>query len=276
MRPPAGLQGHRPGDADGKHKDTMQSKSWFAVGALVAITAMQGGSFTALAEDKPAEKKGWETTAALGATLARGNSETFLGTLTLDSKRKWEHDEAAFGVAAGFGDSTTTGVYTKNTQFVRGFGQYNRLFNERFFGGLRTDGEYDAIAGVDYRARISPLAGYYLIKKPETTFTVEVGPSLVFEHLAATDSRSYWAARAGERFDHKLTATTKVWQMAEYIPDVEDFSNKYLVNVEVGIDAAITKQLSLRAVVQDSYNNEPAAGRKQNDIRLITGVAYKF
>jgi len=246
-----------------------------AVGALVAITTLNGG-FTALAEDKPAQKKGWETTAAAGVTLTRGNSETFLGTLTLDSKRKWEHDEAAFGVAGGYGESTTAGLNTKNTEFVRGFGQYNRLFNERLYGGLRVDGEYDGIAGVEYRARVSPLAGYYLVKKPKTSLAVEVGPSFVWEHLKDTASRSYVAARAGERFDHKLTETTKIWQRFEFVPDLSRIGEKYLLISEVGIDAAITKQMSLRAVFQDSYDSEPAAGREKNDIRLITGIAYKF
>jgi hypothetical protein len=32
----------------------------------------------------------------------------------------------------------------------------------------------------------------------------------------------------------------------------------------------------LRAVVQDYYNNIPATGRQQNDLRLITGLAFKF
>jgi hypothetical protein len=32
----------------------------------------------------------------------------------------------------------------------------------------------------------------------------------------------------------------------------------------------------LRAVLQDTYDNEPALGRKHNDIKLITSIVYKF
>jgi len=228
------------------------------------------------AEDKPAEKKGWEGGAFLGATLTRGNSETFLGNLTLDAKRKWPKDELAFGASAGYGEATVEGDTQKNTEYLRGFGQYNRLFTERLYGGLRADGEYDGIAGVDYRARISPLLGYYFIKKPKTTLNGEIGPSVVFENLKDKPSEMYVAFRAGERFEHKLTATTRIWQSFEYIPQVDRWTEKYLLIGEVGIDAAITKKVSLSLVFQDNFDNEPAAGREQNDIRLIAGLRYKF
>jgi hypothetical protein len=29
-------------------------------------------------------------------------------------------------------------------------------------------------------------------------------------------------------------------------------------------------------MVQDVYNSQPATGRKNNDLRLIAGTAYKF
>jgi len=228
------------------------------------------------AEEKPEEKKGWETSAFLGATLTRGNSDTYLGNLTLDAKRKWTNDELALGTSAGYGESTVDDQTQKNAQYVRGFGQYNHLFTERMYGGLRLDGEYDEIAGVDYRFRVSPLAGYYFIKKPKTTLSGEVGPSVVFENLKSESAQSYLGFRAGERFEHKLTETTRIWQSVEYIPKVEDWSEDYLINAEAGIDAAINKKMSLSLVCQDNFNSKPAAGRKENDIRVIAGLRYKF
>ena len=137
----------------------------------------------------------WVTTAAAGLTLTRGNSETFLATISLDTKRKWEKDEVFLGVSGGYGDSTVNNVNTKNTEFVQGFGQYNRLFTERFYGGLRLDGQYDGIAGIDYRFKVSPMAGYYLIKNDKMTLAAEAGPSLIDEHLEGESAHGYWAAR---------------------------------------------------------------------------------
>jgi putative salt-induced outer membrane protein YdiY len=253
----------------------MQTTKTLAAGLGLA-TALGLGVAAAIAQDKPAEKKIWETVANAGLTLTRGNSETFLGTLGLDTKRKWAKDEAALGIAGGYGEAKVGGVNQKNTEFLRGLAQYNRLFNERLYGGLRLDGEYDGIAGVDYRFRVSPLFGYYLVKHAKTTLNLEAGPSVVFENVKTAPSDTYFGLRLGERFEHKLTATTKIWQSFEYIPNVERWSEDYLLIGEAGIGTAITKKLSLRAVFQDTYDSEPAADRKNNDIRLITGLAYKF
>lgn len=240
------------------------------------IASAQAPAVAATPPPPPPETKAWVTTAAAAATLTRGNSESFMATLSLDTKRKWERDELFFGASGGYGDSKVNDETTKNTEFVQGFGQYNHLFTERFYGGLRLDGQYDGIAGVDYRFKISPLLGYYLIKNDKMTLSVEAGPSVIFENLKGEDSTSYIAARFAESFEYKLTATTKVWETLEYLPKIDEWADNYLLNFEAGIDTAITKKLSLRVVFQDMYASQPAPGRKYNDLRLLAGAAYKF
>jgi putative salt-induced outer membrane protein YdiY len=262
-----------------KQKYTGSRRAIVLAAALVCV-----GSGLAFAADEaaPARKQGWDSTAAASATLTRGNSETFLATLSLDTKRKWKQDEVALGISGGYGESTVrdanTGkdVNNKNTEFLQGYGQYNRLFSDRFYGGLRLDGKYDDIAGIDYRFTVSPMAGYYLIKNTNMTLAVEGGPSLIYEHLKGQPSHGYWAARLAERFEYKLTATTKVWESLEYLPKVDEWAKNYLLNFEAGIDTAITTHWSLRVIFQDMYASEPAFGRRQNDIRLMAGTAYKF
>ncbi len=243
------------------------------VAALACMTSAVNGADAPAAVEPP---KKWDTTAAAGLTLTRGNSDTLLATLSLDTKRKWDKDEAIFGVSGGYGESKVNDVNTKNTEFIQGYGQYNRLFTDRFYGALRLDGQYDGIAGIEYRFKVSPLAGYYLIKDTNMTLAVEGGPSLIMEHLKDEPSRAYWAARLAERFEYKLTDTTKVWESLEYLPKVDDWTQNYLVNFEAGIDTAISKHWSLRVVFQDQYASEPAPDRKKNDLRLIAGTAYKF
>ncbi len=238
------------------------------------VASAQGPA--AAAPPPPPETLAWVTTAAAGLTLTRGNSDTLLTTLSLDTKRKWEMDEALLGVSGAYGESKVNGAENKNTEFLQGYGQYNRSFTDRFYGGLRLDGQYDDIAGINYRFKVSPLAGYYLIKNDKMTLAAEAGPSLIEQQLKGETAHGYWAARAAERFEYKLTATTKVWETFEYLPKVDDWSRDYLANFEAGIDTAITKKWSLRVVLQDQYASEPSHGREKNDLRLIAGTAYKF
>ncbi|HOX59335.1 MAG TPA: DUF481 domain-containing protein [Candidatus Paceibacterota bacterium] len=242
-------------------------------------TALLFGTSLAFAQDQsaaitnaPPPPAPWETTASAGFTLTRGNSETLLGTLSLDTKRKWDRNEIAFGIAGGYGEDDDV----RNTEFVNAFGQYNRLFTDRFYAGLRTDFNYDGIAKLSYRVSVGPLVGYYLIKTTNTFLALEVGPSVVFEKYQHEPANTYLGLRIADRFEHKLSATTKFWQSTSYVPDVEKWSEKYILTTEAGIDAAITKKWSLRVVFQHIYDSQPAPDHQHNDIRLIAGTAYKF
>ena len=83
------------------------------------------------------------------------------------------------------------------------------------------------------------------------------------------------AVRLFSAFEHKLSEHAKFWEGVEYLPQVDNFEN-YIVNAEVGVESSMTKKLSLQAVLQDSYRNDPTPGKLQNDLRLIAGVKYKF
>lgn len=256
-----------------KTHDTKTVQRFAAALAVVLLT-----SNAAIAEDAPPEKKGWETTAAAGLTITSGTKDTLLATAGLNTARKWEKDEAAFGISGGYGndDNNPTKTTTDNTKFIQGFGQYNHLFTDRFYGGVRLDAAYDGIADLDYRVTLSPLAGYYLIKNTNTTFAVEAGPSVVFEKYSNQDEDTYLGIRFSERLDHKLTDTTKIWENVSYVPDVEDWTGHYVITAEAGIDTAISKKWSLRVVFQDIYTSQVPAGIDNNELRLIAGTAYKF
>ncbi|MFM8468586.1 MAG: YdiY family protein [Limisphaerales bacterium] len=218
----------------------------------------------------PPPQPAWETLASAGLTLTKGNSDTLLANLGVTTAKKWTGNELGLGASMTYGEAS--GV--KNVNNYNAFGQYNRLLSDRFYGGLKLTGLKDDIANIDYRLTVSPLVGYYFIKDAATQLSAEVGPSYVIENLGGV-SRSYAGLRVGERFEHKFNDRAKLWQTAEFIPQVDRLS-QYLLNVELGVDSAITQQISLRAALQDNYSSKPAAGRKANDIRLITGLGYKF
>lgn len=216
------------------------------------------------------EQISWDKTASFGLTLTRGNSETLLATANFQADRKGSENELSFGGTATYGEDSGS----VNTKFLRGFGQYNRLVNDKLFGYLRADVLHDEIADVDIRLSLGPGVGYYFIKDDTTTFSAEAGASYIYEDQGGVDN-SYASIRIAERYARKLNDRAHVWQSAEFLPQVDDFEN-FLLLVEIGIESKITDNLSLRAVIQDNYDNQPAIGRDSNDLRLITGVSYSF
>lgn len=268
-------------------------------GIALFCTAALGGGITVSAEDAPAaadakaaapadakaaaadaakaakpvepEKKSpWDCSVTLGATVTRGNSKTLLFNANILALRKWTQNELSLGADGSYGESDDV----KNLEQIHGFAQYNRLFTDRFYGYARVDALHDAVADVDYRVTVGPGVGYYFIKNEKTRLSAEAGPSMVLEKQGGKE-KQYLAARIAERLEQKLNDKARVWQSLEFLPEVDKFDN-YIINAEAGIEADLTKKFSLRTLVQDTYHNQPAAGRKANDIKIISGISYKF
>ena len=212
----------------------------------------------------------WDTSAGLGLTLTEGNSQTVLASANIETKGNWNDYAVTLGATATYGEQQTV----KNNEIFKLFGQYDRKVSEKFYVFGRADYMHDAVADIEYRFKLNPGFGWHVLKNDRMAFDVEAGPGYVFQKLGSV-SDSFATLRIGDRFSYKISKTARVWQSAEFIPAVEDFGN-YIVAAEIGIEAQLTEKMSLRSVLQDDYTAKPAVGRKANDIRLITGVNYKF
>jgi putative salt-induced outer membrane protein YdiY len=257
----------------------------------VALTALVSGT-AALAADAAAPviqtNSPWEGLASVGLTVTRGNSENILFTAAAKMARKGPLNEISFGADAAYGESTTTSkrdpitlqkteTTTKNANLMHGFFQYNRIFDEQVYGYVRLDALHDDIADISYRISLSPGVGHYFIKKPNTRLSLEVGPGVILQRTSGADPNTdvYATLRVAERFEHKFNDSVKMWQTLEFLPQVDRFGN-YLINFEIGAEAALNKTFSLLTYLQDNYDNEPAAGRKNNDLKLVAALGAKF
>jgi putative salt-induced outer membrane protein YdiY len=235
--------------------------------ALIALAAIgSAGDAIAVPTNKPA----WESSISAGLSLTRGNSDTLLTTVAFKTRKKTTENEFTFGADGSYGENDSV----KNSESLHGVGQFNHLFSERFYGFLNLEGLHDGIADLDYRFTFSPGTGYYFLKGTNTTLAGEAGPGLIIQQLGGEDT-TYAILRLAERFEHKLDNGARVWEKAEFLPQVNKFEN-FLVNAEIGVEAPLTRTFSLRVTVQDNYINQPAPGRKSNDVKLISGLVYKF
>ena len=135
---------------------------------------------------------------------------------------------------------------------------------------------HDGVADIDYRLSISPGLGYYFIKNKPTQLSAEAGPGFITQKLGH-DYDNYATLRIGEKFNQALSDRAHLWQTAEFLPQIDRFKN-YIINFEIGVEADLSasKKFSLKVYLDDTYNNVPAAGRKNNDLKLVAAVAYKF
>ncbi|HEY3760676.1 MAG TPA: DUF481 domain-containing protein [Verrucomicrobiae bacterium] len=245
----------------------------------VIVLSLFAGTISARAQtptNVPPPVPKWQSAVSAGLTMTRGNSDTTLATLTAVTDRKTEANEWNLGANATYGKSKVNGVSSTTAQNFDGFIQYNQLFTDRFYGYARVEGLHDDVANIHYSVALSPGAGYYFIKNTNTDLSAEAGPGYVFERLDG-ETRDYATLRVAEKFHQQLTDRARLWETAEWLPDVSNFKN-YNINAEIGIEADITKDksMTLQCYLDDTYYNEPAPGRLKNDSKLVMAIAYKF
>jgi len=248
----------------------MQMRILAVLGLFVLTTCARAGEADRTADVSTNKPPKWESSLAFGLALTSGNSDTLLTTAAFKSRRKSAENEFGFGVDGAYGENNSV----KNNETLHGVGQWNHLFTERGYGYFNVEGLHDGIADLQYRFTLGPGAGYYFIKTTNTALAGEFGPSIIFQRLGGVDT-SYGSLRLADRFEHKLSAGARVWERAEILPQVTKFEN-FLVNAEVGAEAALTKTFSLQVTLQDNFVNQPAPGRKDNDVKLISSLVYRF
>ena len=222
----------------------------------------------------------WQTTFTFGLTVTGGNTKTLLAGVDLSTQLKTPVNEYLFDVNGAYGENDEV----VNAESLDGSGQYNRLATERLYYGIKVEGYHDSIAGIDYRLTASPLVGYYLIKTTNTSLVAEIGPGYIYQRdeyepagtSTGSDSTSSHATiRLAERFDHEFNANTKIWEKVEVIPEVNNFGNFYS-DGEIGVSSTLSKHTALTTYIDDTYYQVPSAGRLRNDVKLVSGITYKF
>ena len=212
----------------------------------------------------------WKSSVSAGITLTRGNSDTMLFTADFLTEKKQPTDEYSLGAGIAYGNQNSQ----ETVNNYKAFGQWNHLFSDRLYSYVRAEALRDIIADLDYRFTVGPGAGYYFIKTTNTFLATEAGFGYENQHLGS-QYESFAALRLAERFEHKFNGRARVWQNVEFLPQVDKFDN-YVVNFEIGVEAAISRSFSLKTCFDDTFNNRPAANRFKNDAKIVAGVSYKF
>lgn len=255
----------------------MNIKSIAFVAATLAGAFLNSSAFAACEKDDPCAPKkelnAWDKSLAVGFNLTKGNSDTTLLTILGNANRETTEDLIDFGLAYNFGDDKNaedeSGDSTTRND-VRANASYDYKYTERAYVGAGTKFLYDEIALVDYRVNLNPNLGYFLVKDPTFSFALEGGPGYTFEKVDGVDD-NYLSPRIADRFEWIISCTSKLFQSAEVLLDVNDSEN-YIVNAELGVEAALNSRLSLVVALRNTYDNLPAVGVDKNDLTVISAL----
>jgi putative salt-induced outer membrane protein YdiY len=246
--------------------------TFFSISAH-AQTDESTGDAKSAEEAKPKEPKyGWEGSFNFGLTVTTGNSNTTTGNTSIETKLTLPKSITQLGASATLGKTGSEETADKSNAYA----QFNYLLTERLTPYIKGSWERDRIADLVWRFTVGPGLGYFFIKKPDSSLLGEMGVSYIRENFERVSPTDYYALRIAEQGEWKITKTARVWEKAEYLPDISEFDKRFILNGEAGIEASISTRTTLRLLVQDTYNSRPAPGRNRNDTLYIAGLGYKF
>jgi len=216
-----------------------------------------------------------DTDLNLGFSLNDGNSETMQANAALTTEGQREDlGSLRAGVEFNYGESTVDDERETTLEDHCVFAGTRKTLSRLGFLSLNADYLHDEVAEIEYRATLSPGAGSYVFKGDDGSLSFELGPSYIWEEVAG-QSDDYLALRIMERFEYKIGPNAKCWQSLEYMPRADDFDD-YLINAELGVEAALNSRLNLRVSLKDQYDSTPGAGNEENDISLISGISISI
>jgi len=214
----------------------------------------------------------WSGALEFGINGANGNSDNFNFRWGIGLRRK-----------------TDDNIFTFDTQYnlasqddIR---TQNRLFSitreEWYFRGtpwgVFVDGtfEYDEFRAFDFRVASHAGLTYKFIDNIQTIFKGRAGAGASREFGGPNDD---WIPELifGLDFEHKFSDSTKVFTSADYIPNINNFSD-YRLQIQAGFETMLSKEynMALKIGVQDLFDSTPE-GRKSNDLFYFVSLIWKF
>ena len=215
-----------------------------------------------------------------GLVLSRGNSDSTSLNAKIDAVEDLGEWKYVMGAA---------GLYGKNAEFVTAERiearfEIDRKLSERLYVFTAAHAQKDLFEGFDYQATVSAGVGYKIIDDDATKLSGALGvgyrrlrpqelvlaPDGQVVDRINGDATGGGVVTAGLNFEHKATATTKLFD--KFL--VESGAANTAVGNDFGVQVSMSQRLALSVGYAIRYNTDPAPGTKKLDQLTTANVVY--
>lgn len=231
------------------------------------------------------EPEKWHGSVNFNGQATRGNTIAESATVLADANRRWEHDR----VTANFGyyftqTGTSKDSREKTEDRVVVEAQEDHFWSTAFYSYLNGRYERDGINNLQYRYRIGTGLGYQWLENRvfessgKWNFNQEIGMAYVkekYEHEKDDDYPSFRYAHHLKWMPNRVESL-EFFHNFEYLPDVSDWEEMYLIYTDVGFTMKLVADWQLLGKIEWDYNSNPGGDTKRSDLRYILGLGYKW
>ena len=230
--------------------------------------------FTRIDAVNPPRLPVWSLDLNAGYSLNSGNSNTqdvnlqvTVVRLIKESYRLTGHGEYFWGTA----EDKDTGK--DDTVTDRGLASLQAdlfLIKNGYLYG-RSEISYDKMKDLNRRLDNGLGLGYQVYQTDDAFIDLEAGSSYIDSKYDDGTGDHGIYLRLAENGELKINNRLVFYESVEYKPKVDNY-NDYLLNAEAGIRVSLTAGLYFKVSVIDWYDNTPAAGKKRNDVSVISSL----
>jgi putative salt-induced outer membrane protein YdiY len=220
----------------------------------------------------------WKNQLALGALKTWGNDDTI--SLSGDVSFHYLHkpNELTLKFGGVYGVSKQPGkdrIQTAGLAFETAVFRHD--LDDRLFLYVDDDARYDAVKGLSVQANASVGLGYKVIDEAKFKVDVRGGPGVTYVKYFDGTSNVAAAAEAGLRIQLILSDRATLTHEDTYVTSLEDFKQwRFHSETALNFKLDFESGLGLKLALNDDYENQPAAGRKNNDTRVMASLTLDF
>ena len=105
---------------------------------------------------------------------------------------------------------------------------------------------------------------------------METGLGYVYERFFGDASDAFVAMAFGAEGSARVFSGWLLHGRVEYLPDVGDWADNYLIRGEVSLSAPLTTHLAFKWSVVDTYDNTPAPDIERNELKTLATLTWRF
>lgn len=248
--------------------------------ALMELNRAEGGAVVPVTKDEivslnppPPPPVVWRGTVVGNLSVAGGNTDEQAYGLSADLHRRTAADR--IDLSAGYFYSERDGEASRDDQFIAG--KYDYFFNQKLFGYLNSRLDRDEIKDLRLRTTGGGGLGYQFIENDIHNLFAEGGVSYVNEDFELDiDDETYVAGRLAGHFGWWIMKDRLLFEEdLEFLLSVED-TEDWIGISDTRLTWKWTDQWSMNGSVRFEYDNTPATGKKEEDVKYILGIGYSF
>lgn len=210
----------------------------------------------------------WTGRVEAGAFRGTGNTDNFGFSTALNLDRKgidWQH---TIRLTADYQKDRDT---VTREQYLASY-QARYTLSDAIFTYGRTQWESNEIQGYHDRYSLSGGFGYRMLKRPNASLLMEIGPAVRRTRFVQDPSETTWSTLTSLDFDWQIAQSVKLTQDASAYLETNNSTFTSLT----GLEAGVGKSLKARLSYSIEHETSPPTGALKTDTISRFSLVYGF